>query len=145
LVNGTLELRGITGHQAIPATTNTLIEFGEVYREEIGNTKYIDVASPNTTITIPVTGKYRISTMLIYAVASTGQRIETNILINGANSLGSGNSTVLSAKAGGSDLINVQSNTLKLSSGDEITVRMWSEQAGTLNQNSLVQLEYLGT
>ena len=145
LVNGTLELRGITGNQAIPATTSTLVQFGEVYREEIGNTKYIDVASPNTTITIPVTGKYRISTMFIYAVASTGQRIETNILINGGNSLGSGNSTVLSAKAGGSDLISVQSNTLKLSGGDEITVSMWSQQTGTLNQNSLVQLEYLGT
>ena len=145
LVNGTLELRGITGNQSVPATTDTLVQFGEVFRDDIGNTVYIDVTTPNDTITIPHKGKYRVSTMLIYAVASTGQRIDTNILINGGNTLGSGNSVVLSAKAGGNELISVQSNTLELSGGDEITVRMWSEQAGTLARNSLVQLEYLGT
>jgi hypothetical protein len=145
LVNGTLELRGITGNQSIPATTNTLVQFGEVYREDIGNIKYIDVSTPNDTITIPLKGKYRISAMLLFAVASTGQRIETNILINGGNTLGSGNSVKLSAKAGGNETLNVTSNTLTLVAGDEVTVRIWSQQSGTLNRNSLVQLEYLGT
>jgi hypothetical protein len=145
LVNGTLELRGLVGHQAIPATTNTLVQFGEVLREDIGNTKYIDVSTPNDTITIPLKGKYRISAMFLFAVASTGQRIETNILINGGNTLGSGTSVNLSAKAGGNETLNVTSNTLTLAAGDEVTVQIWSQQSGTLNQNSLVQLEYLGT
>jgi len=145
LVNGTLVVRGIIGDQSISATTDTLIQFGDVYAEDIGNTEYIDVTTPNDTITIPQKGKYRVSTLLLFAVASTGQRIETSILINGSNTIGSGNAVALSAKAGGNEVIGFQSNTLTLATGDEITVRIWSQQAGTLARNSLVQLEYLGT
>ena len=145
LVNGTLELRGITGNQSVSASTNTLIQFGEIYREEIGNTKFINVSSPATSITIPIKGKYRISTMILFAVATTGERIETDILINGANSLGSGKVVQLSAKAGGNETINVNSNTLTLNTGDTITAQVFCTAAGTIQRNSLLQLEYLGT
>ena len=50
-----------------------------------------------------------------------------------------------SSKAGGNETINVNSNTLTLNTGDTITAQVFCTAAGTIQRNSLLQLEYLGT